>query len=113
MERRDQRLDDGDGAVLGAHVAPRLEPVRAVEVPARPLAGLVDERREVDAGRHLGERGGEVGVRRRVEDRVAAEDQRRVDLAALHRSGELDQRRRALWSLLNGATQRTGAASAR
>ena len=41
VERRDQRLDDRHGAVVGAHVAPRFEVVRLGDVPVAERRGLV------------------------------------------------------------------------
>ena len=93
VERRDERLNDRDGAVVGPHVAPHLEVVRLGDVPLALLGGLVFVQTDVGAQPHLGERVAELQIGRRRVDGVAAEDQQEVDGAGVHLADELAQRR--------------------
>ena len=92
VERRDQRLDDRDRAVVRARVAPRLEVVRLGDVPVHVHRRLVVVRREVRAERHLVHRLDEREVARRVVDRIAAEDDERLHGAGVHVGDELLER---------------------
>jgi hypothetical protein len=83
-EWRDERLQDRDGAVVRARVAPGLERVRRRDVPVAEARGLVVVEAEVDAQIDLAERLHEAEVRGRREDRVAPNDDERRDLARVH-----------------------------
>ncbi len=96
VERGDQRLHQRDGAVVGAVVSPALERVRRRQIPVRERRGLVDVLAVVGDERHLRHPLGEPQVRRRGEDRVAAEDHEHFHLTGVHRRGELRDRREAI-----------------
>ena len=94
-DRGDERLDDRGGSLLGADVAPGLQGVRAVQVPCRPSAGVVDVGREVNRALHLAEGVGKMAVGRGVVGGVSAEDHQRIHLSGAHGAGELDHLRGA------------------
>src|SRR5262249_14747285 len=93
VERGDQGLDDRDGRIEGAAVAPRLERMRLRNVPVAQTRRLVVVSTEVHAERDLLQLVGEREIRRGVEDRVRAEDDEELDLALLHVGRERPDRR--------------------
>ena len=85
VERLDQRLNDGDRAVVGAGVAPALEVVGGRNVPRAPLRRLVTVQAVVDryaVGDPSAQRGLELEVGGQRVDRVGAEAQQHVDVAS-------------------------------
>ena len=83
-ERLDERLDDGERAVVGPGVAPLLEVVGARDVPGGALARLVAVEADVDRGGHARERLLEAQLGRQRVDRVRAQHHQRPDLAGGH-----------------------------
>ena len=107
VERRDQRLDDRDRAVDGARVAPRSRGsaprgrasgrARRSRRRYRPRwTRSAHLRRSASANFEIGRRG---------VDRVAAEDEQRLDLAGLHVGGQL-RASDASWSVGAASTGR-------
>ena len=84
VDRHDERLTDGDGAVPRTRVVPRLEVVSARQVPVGLERSFVLVLGEVHRVGHLGERCREVEISRRVVQRVAAEDEQVLHLASRH-----------------------------
>src|SRR5258708_17820778 len=74
VERRDQRLDNADGAIVGAHIAPGLELMSRADVPLAEFRGFVLIEAMMDAKRNLAalERGGKGQVSERFVRRIAA-----------------------------------------
>ena len=91
VKRRDQRLDDADGAVVGAGIAPGFEFVRLVHVPVAEFGGFVLIEPVVNAQRDLIalERVGEVEIGGRVVGGIAAEDHQQIDFARAHVGDEV------------------------
>ena len=87
-QREDQRLDDAERAADGARVAPRLEVMRARDVPLRLGRCLIHGVPERDRLRNLRHGRGEVKIGGGVEDRIAAQDDERLYLSRLHRGDE-------------------------
>src|SRR3989440_4943164 len=92
VERRDQRLHDRDGAVVRARIAPRFEKMRLRNMPMTQRRRLIVVLTEVNAKLHLVHRIGELEVGRRRVDRIAAEDDQDVDLAAVHVADQVTER---------------------
>jgi len=95
IERGDERLDEGDRAVVGARIAPALERVQRGDDPGRAVGGLVEVERSVDGVRHLGERLAEVQIGRGRVDGIPCGDHQGIDLAAAHLLDELLERPRS------------------
>jgi hypothetical protein len=89
VERRDQRLDDRDGPVLGSDVAPRFEEMRLRNVPVRQRGGLVVVEPEVCPQRDALHRVGEIQIGGRGVDRIAAEHEQEADRSGVHLPDEL------------------------
>ena len=94
-QRKDQRLDDAERAANRARVSPRFEVMRTRDVPLHPGRCFVDRVPERDRVRYFRQRRGEVEIRRGIEDRIAAQDDERLDRASLHRGDERGQRAHA------------------
>ena len=94
-QREDQRLDDAERASNRARVSPRFEVVRAGNVPRRLDGCFVDRVPERDRLRDLRHRRGEVEIGGGIEDRIAAQDDERLDRARVHRGDERGQRAHA------------------
>ena len=92
VDRHDERLTDGDGAIPRARIVPRFEIVSARQVPIGLLRRFVLVLGEVHRVGHLGQRGGEVEISRRVVQRVTAEDEKVLHLARRHVFGERGDR---------------------
>ncbi len=101
VERRDQRLNDGDDAVGRARVAPRFQVVRGRDVPLAERRGLVPVQAVMDRQPHLPGRQefAELQIRGSRVDRVALEDDQRIDLAGLHVGGQRAERRQLVGRL--------------
>ena len=82
IQRLDQRLLNGDRAVEGARIAPGFQVVRLRQVPLADLGGLVVVQAQVDAHAGLVDPVAHAQFDRRIEGRIAAEDQQQV-----HRAG--------------------------
>ena len=91
VQRRDERLDDRHGAIVGPDVAPGFQEVRLGYVPLAHLRGLVFIQADMRADRHLGERGGELQIGRRGVDRIAAQNQQGVHGTGVHVRDERTQ----------------------
>ena len=78
----DEGLLQGDGSIEGARVAPRLQVVRLRQTPLAELRGFVVVEAEVDAQARLADAVAHAQIDRRVEHRIAADDQEQV-----HRAG--------------------------
>ena len=94
IERSDQRLDDADGSVVGAGIAPGFEFVRRVDVPLAEFGGFVLIEAVVHAQRNLAvlQRVGEVQIGGRIVGRIAAEDDQQIDFAGVHVGDEIFDR---------------------
>ena len=86
VERRDQRLDDADGSVIGARIAPGFEVMRFIHMPVAVLRSLVLIKPVMDAERDVGalQRVGETEISGRVVDRVPAHDHQQIHFARAH-----------------------------
>ncbi len=84
IERQDQRLHDGDGAVVGPGIAPGFQEMRFGNVPLAQFRGLVGVEPHVDAQLHFRHALGEVEIHGRVVDRIAADDDEGIDFAGVH-----------------------------
>ena len=82
VERRDQRLHDGDRAIVRPAIAPRLQVMRRGQMPVAKLAGLVLLQAQVDAQRGLLQAVPEPQLDGRVVRGIAAQDQQQI-----HRAG--------------------------
>src|SRR3954447_7898380 len=87
-KRRDERLLEGDGAVVGAAVAPVLQRMGGGEEPARALAGLVEEEPAIDRIWNSPDRLAQVEIGWRSVDRIPGRDYQGVDLAGADLLGE-------------------------
>ena len=87
-QREDQRLDDAERASDCARVSPRFEVMRAGNVPGRLDGRFVDRVPERDRLRDFRHRRGEVEIRGRIEDRIAAKHDERLYRTRLHRGDE-------------------------
>ena len=92
VERGDQRLDDRHRPVVRPRVAPTLQRMHLGDVPMRQHRRLVVVRAQVRAEWNFRQRRVELEVGRRIEDRVAAEDDQRLHGAVVHVGGELAKR---------------------
>ena len=94
VERSDQRLDDADGAVVGAGIAPGFEFVRRADVPLAEFGGFVLIEAVVHAQRNFAvlQSVGEVQIGGRVVGGIAAEDDQQIDFAAVHVGDEIFDR---------------------
>ncbi len=90
-QREDQRLDDAERTSNRARVSPRLEVVSAWDVPLRLGRCFVDRVPERDRVRDPCHGRGEVEIGGGIEDRIAAEDDERLDRASFHRGDERGQ----------------------
>ena len=79
VERRDQRLDHRDRAVIAPRVAPGFQFVRLRNVPVAQRRGFVFIQPEARAERHLRQNFLEAQIGGRVIDRIAAQNQQRRD----------------------------------
>ena len=79
---QDQRLDDAERAADRTRVSPRFEVMRAGKVPGRLDRCFVDRVPERDRLWDLGQGRGEVEIGGRIEYRIAAQDDERLDRAA-------------------------------
>ena len=86
IERSDQRLNDADGAVVRAGIAPRFKFVRSGNVPLAEFGSFVLIKPIVNTKRSLAafQGVGEVQIGRSIVGRVAAEDDQQIDFAAVH-----------------------------
>ena len=89
---KNQRLDDTERPSNRARVSPRLEVMRAGNVPCRLGGCFVDRVPECDRVGDLRHGGGEVEIGGGIEHRVAPQDNERPDRAPLHRRDERGQR---------------------
>ena len=80
----DQRLQDRDGPVVRAPVAPGLQIVGFRHVPVAPGGGLIRVQTCVRAQLHLLQRIQEIQIGGRIVHRVAAENQKRLDRSVVH-----------------------------
>ncbi len=87
-EGGDERLPDGERAVVRERVAPALEVVRERHVPGARLGGLVGVAGHRDTGLRLGVGRGKIEIWRRGVEWVFAEDDQGVDLPAVQIGGE-------------------------
>ncbi len=94
-QREDQRLDDAECASNRARVSPRFEVVSAGDMPLRLGRCFVDRVPECDRVRDLRHRRGEVEIGGGIEHRIAAQDDQRLDRAAIHRGHQRGQRAHA------------------
>ena len=93
VERRDQRLNDRHGAVVGAHVAPGFEIVRLGNMPVAQSAEVSSlYRRQLDGEVRLDEQTREVQIRRRVVHRIATDDDQQLNGIGRHIARQLAQR---------------------
>ncbi len=95
VQRRDERLLEGDGAVVRAGVAPALQRMQRGDHPARALGGLVGVERAVDRVRHLRERLAEVEIGGRAVDGIPRRDHQRPHRAFAHLLAQVAERARA------------------
>ncbi len=91
VERLDERLHDGRGAVVRPLVAPRLEVVRLGNLPVAARGRLAGDEAQVHAQRHGVHRLVERDIRGRRVHGIAAEDEERVDESGAHRLGKRAQ----------------------
>ena len=89
-----QRLNNRDGAVIGARITPRFQVVRFVDVPVAKLCRLVIVQTEMDAKRDVGifERIGKTQIGRRVISRIAAENRQQIHFPCPHVARQIAQR---------------------
>ena len=92
VERRNERLNDRHRAVVRAHIAPRLQVMRLRHMPMREHGRLVVVITEMRPEWHFLERIDEIEICRRIEHRIAAEDDECFDGTAVHIGDELAQR---------------------
>ncbi len=92
IKRRDQRLDQRDRAVDRAPVAPALERMGERQVPAAGLRGLVGMKPGMDAHAHARQQLGKFQIAGRGIDRIAIQDQERIDAARRHVPGKIGER---------------------
>src|SRR5690242_6340749 len=100
VERRDERLNDADGAVISAGIAPGFEVVRFGNVPVAILRSLVEMRADMNDGLNLfalelfvkAQLGGKIEIVRRCIDGVDAENQQCRNLALVNVGAELTER---------------------
>ena len=86
VQRRNQRLNDADGAIVGAAVTPCFEIVGLVDMPVAEFRGFVLVKPEVHPERDAWalERVGESEVSGRIVGRIPAKNDQDVHLAAAH-----------------------------
>src|SRR5581483_4980557 len=92
IERSDQRLDDGDGAVIGPRLTPGLKIMGFWNMPVAELSRFVIVKTKVHAQLYLQEILGELEVSRRGVRRVRAEDEQDVHLAGFYVLDQLAKR---------------------
>ena len=94
VERSDQRLDDADGAVVGAGIAPGFEFVSRIDVPLAEFGGFVLIEAVVNAQRNFAalQCVGEIQIGGRIVGRIAAENDQQIDFAAVHVGDEIFDR---------------------
>ena len=80
----DHRLNDGNGAIVGAGVRPAFKVVCAVDMPVRELRGLVHMRAEMNDGLDLAQARIELQIGGSRVDRVAVKDDQPVHIARVH-----------------------------
>ena len=91
IQRLDERLLDGHGAVEGAGIAPGFEVMGLGKVPLAQLGGLVVVEAEVHADAGLGDLVAHAPLDGGVERGIAAEDEEQIDAAGfeiLHQIAE-------------------------
>ena len=94
VKRIDQRLHDGDRAVIGAGVGPGLKEVGRGNVPVGDLSGFVDVRTEMGDRLRFVERSGKLEIGGRGVDGVGVEDDEPIHLAGVEIGDErLDARK--------------------
>ena len=98
VERRDERLDESDGAVERATVAPRLERVRVGHVPVTEIGRFVDVETVVDGERDLHQTIRELEVRWRAEDGIPTQDHQEIHLATVDGRRQVGHRGRLILS---------------
>ncbi|MGN6182637.1 MAG: hypothetical protein ACTHQM_03170 [Thermoanaerobaculia bacterium] len=79
-----------------ARIAPRLEVMHIGDVPVTAMRGFVVVERLMRAERNLVVRGRELEIRGRIEHRVSAENDERLDRARVHVGNELFERFRLI-----------------
>ena len=87
----DQWLDDGNGAIVGARIAPGFQEMRFGNMPEGLLRSFVEVRRQVDRRVHILQFVHEIKIVRRIVNRIAAEHEQHIDFAAAHVGAEVVQ----------------------
>jgi len=84
IKRRDQRLDQRHHSVDRAPIAPAFECMGERQVPTANLCGLVGMQPGMDAHPHPRQQFGKVKIAGRGIDRIAVQNQERIDSASRH-----------------------------
>ncbi len=75
IERSNQRLNDGDGAIEAARISPGFEVMRFRHVPLAIVGGLIEMRVQMNGVSDFAQLGGEIEIVRRVVNGIAADNQ--------------------------------------
>src|SRR5579875_3475673 len=92
VKRSNQRLNDADGSIQRARIAPVFKEVRFGDVPMRLERSLVEMQARADRRFDLFEPGSKREIRRRIKYRIAAENQQHIHFAGVHVLAKLLQR---------------------
>ena len=94
VERRDQRLNDGDQAVGGAGITPLLQVMRSRNVPIAQLQRFrCSDNPLVNLERNLLEDLGKVGIDGRLVHRIPIKDHQQIDLLGIDVANQFLERR--------------------
>ncbi len=92
VERGDQGLDDRDGSVVGAGVAPGFQRMRLRHLPVTQLRSLVLVKPDADSEPHFAHRAGKIEIARSGIAGITAENHQHVDIAGVHLANQVAQR---------------------
>ncbi len=92
VKRRDERLNDADGTVIGSCIAPGFKVVRGWAVPLAKLGSFVVVQAGMDAHFRFDDRVGKVEIGRRVVRGVRTEDKQTFDFSRIQIVQQIAQR---------------------
>src|SRR5208282_5716241 len=89
IERRDQRLNNGRGAVVSASIAPRFQVMRFGNMPVAIGGSLVEVRAKVNSSGNALELGNEIEVVFFFDNTATTENEQQIDFACIHIGAKL------------------------